>query len=888
VKKLAIREGWSTIFLVSMLVYISVWSLLRADWAAGMEFLNWVTLFGLATGVVVAKWRSNPPWIAHVGAIVVALIVVVFYTTAYLDDRIGGTWDKLTWLWARWERWVTQLWAGEPIEDLYLFVFFSSLLVFLLAYGTMWFVLRARWIWAALVFPGVVLFINLGYSLRVPNSYVVMYLFFALILLVRFSILERETIWRKMRVDYPELLVVRGMWAATYLAVFVLIFGWAFPASAQSRQAHDLWLTVDAPWRAVESRFEGLFGGLRGTGGRGVGGFAAFDDNFNLGGPLRLSDTPVVLVTGESYSPYLAAYRYSQYTGTGWRSEFSAPDDIDEEHILPPQVELRADESVAVDPMQHEVRREATFSLVLENPRGSLIFSPEVFTTASVGVNLVLPWRVATDEPVDLQDGVPAHIPAEVQRIAQLLADLDLTPPPPPPATPTPTEDESVSSDADEEATEEPTQAPEPEPLPPLPEPDEITREIQELALRGIDVRYVVNLDTYQVDLMTYSGEFPAYDDVEAIFARDGLAAGQQYEITALETRASSADLRESSTAYPVAVTDRYLQLPETVTQRTVDLAQGITADAGTAFDKSKALEHWLREQITYTEEIAFPPEDRDVVDYVLFDTRQGYCEYYASAFVVMARSVGIPARMVTGFFPAERDPDLGGFLYRERNAHAWPEVYFEGYGWVPFEPTASRSEIVRDPAGSGSGSVSAGDIVGSGPGFEFFDLEEELAMLERGSVIGSGSGATAGSSGDTLTRQEIAIRAGTLTLMALVLVVLYLWLRGLRGLNPAAQMYTRLSRGGSWSGVKQTPTMTPTEYADLLGRSVPGSRLPAKFLADVYVRETYGNRPPVQADMLRARQAWLQLRGLLLKHFFQRLRPWKGSAPPDDDTGDW
>lgn len=410
-----------------MLVFISVWSLLRADWAARMEFLNWVTLFGLATGVVVSKWRSNPSWVAHLAAAATALIVVVYYTTAYLDDRIGGTWDKLTWLWARWERWLSLLWAGEPIEDLYLFVFFSSLMVFLLAYGTMWFVLRARWIWAALVFPGVVLFINLGYSLRVPNSYVVMYLFFALVLLVRFSILERETIWRKMRVDYPDLLVVRGMWAATYLAIFVLIFGWAFPASAQSKQAHDLWLTVDGPWRAVESRFDGLFAGLRGTGGRGVGGFAAFDDNFNLGGPLRLSDTPVVLVTGESYSPYLAAYRYSEYTGTGWRSEFSAPEEDGVEHVIPPQVELRANEAVAIDPRQHDVRREATFSLVLENPRGSLVFSPEVFSSSDIGVNLVLPWRVVTDAPVELQNGVPAHIPAEIQRVAQMLAELDLT-----------------------------------------------------------------------------------------------------------------------------------------------------------------------------------------------------------------------------------------------------------------------------------------------------------------------------------------------------------------------------------------------------------------------------------------------------------------------------
>ncbi|HUG15027.1 MAG TPA: hypothetical protein VMM78_08395, partial [Thermomicrobiales bacterium] len=132
-KKLAIREGWSTIFLVSMLVYVAVWSLLRADWADRMEFLNWVTLAGLVVGVAASKWRTHPAWLVHAAGALAGLVVVVFFTTAYLDDRIGGPWTKLTWLWARWERWLAQLWTGEPIEDLYLFVFFSSLLVFLLA-----------------------------------------------------------------------------------------------------------------------------------------------------------------------------------------------------------------------------------------------------------------------------------------------------------------------------------------------------------------------------------------------------------------------------------------------------------------------------------------------------------------------------------------------------------------------------------------------------------------------------------------------------------------------------------------------------------------------------------------------------------------------------------
>jgi transglutaminase-like putative cysteine protease len=887
VKRFAIREGWSTVFLVSALVFVAVWSLLRADWADNMGFLNWVTLAGLIVGVAAAKIRVRPAALTHIGALFVGLVLTIFYTTAYLDDRLGGTWDKLSWLWSRWERWIVQFWRGEAVEDLYLFVFFSALMVYLLAYGTMWLVLKARWIWAALIFPGLVVFINLGYSLRVPNSYVVMYLFFAILLLVRFFVLQRETTWRRMRIDFPQSLAMRGMWVASYLAVLLLIFGWAFPASAQSGQVHEIWLSVDGPWRSFESRFNQLFAGLRGTSARTIGGFASFDDNFELGGPLRLSEAPVVLVTGNGAAPYLVAHRYSQYTGFGWRSQLAQSENAEQPRELPPQVEVRAGESVPVSDEQRESRNEVTYTLRLENPRGSLVFSSEVLSSANIGVNLVLPWTTVTDVPVDLSEGVPDGLPVELQRLAQMLADADFTPPPPP-ATPTPEPTEEPIDGESEtpapEVDEEPTSTP--EPLPPAPEPTEITRERQDLAARGVVTNYVINVETYEVERMTYSGQFPVFDEVEAVYARDGLAAGQSYQMTALETRATSEQLRATGYVYPEIVVNQYLQLPGTVTPRTVELAQAITAGTETPFDKAKALENWLRQNIVYTEDVVFPPADRDVVDFVLFDTRSGYCEYYASAFVVMARTLGLPARMVTGFFPADRDAELGGFLYRERNAHAWPEVYFEDHGWVPFEPTAGRAEISRDPAAPSGHTPRIADIIGGGEGFlapdddEFFGLDRELIQSTR---VGSSQVAS-----DPLTTQDIVTRSLMVMLMGLVLLLVFLWLRGLRGLSPAAQFYTKLTRGASWGGVRQSPTMTPQEYAQELGRAIPGSRGPAYFLANLYVRETYGNRPPAQSDMLRARQAWLRLRGLLFRHFFARLRPWHKNRTVTAEEESW
>lgn len=890
-QRFAIREGWTTVLLTAMVVFISVWSIQRADWADGLGILNLVALAGLAAGVAVSKNQRLPAAVAHLLAAFAGLLVVLYQMTNYLDDRLGTRRQKLDWLWDRGQRWGEQIWNGEQTDDLYLFVFFISILTYVLAFSSMWFVLRARWIWAALVFPGLLLFVNLGYSLRVPTGYVALYIFFSLLLLVRFSLLERETFWRRMRIDYPSTLAWRGLWAASYLAIFVLIFGWAFPASARSGSAHDAWLQVDGPWRSVESQFNQWFAGLRGTSSRGVGGFASFSDSFNLGGPLSLSDDPVVLVTGASNSPYLAAHRYSIYTGRGWESEFAVSDDDEEEpREVPPQVELQPGESVAIDPAIVDGRQTRTYTVQMQRPRGSLVFAPETFSNADVGVNLVLPWRTVTDATIDLTADEIVDVPSELLALVQLLQSTDFMPEEPV-IEPTETRDATGTTTPTEEPEDRSTVEASPEATPTPPpalEPLEITQEKQALIERGIVVNYDLEYDseteTYQATSVTYSGEFPVYDDVEAVYARNGLASGQSYEVVSLESEALSNDLRTAGVVYPQQVTDRYLQLPGTVTPRTIQRAQEITAGAATPYDAAKAVEAWLRNNITYQEDIEFPPEDTDVVDYVLFESRAGYCEYYASAFVVMMRSIGIPTRMVTGFFPTDRDAEAGGFLYRERNAHAWPEVYFPGEGWVQFEPTANREEISREPIQvDGGGAPPEDPSIGSGVGGL---LPDDFELEERGGGPVGGGGANVAQADDPVTRTEWAIRAVTIGLMAAILLIAFLWLRGMRGLSPAAQLYTKAARGAGWGGVRYEPHMTPHEYTQAVAKAVPGSRGPATYLADVYVRETYGNRPPAHMDLQRARQAWQRLRGVLVKHFFMRLRPWR-TSPPDDTADD-
>ena len=155
-----------------------------------------------------------------------------------------------------------------------------------------------------------------------------------------------------------------------------------------------------------------------------------------------------------------------------------------------------------------------------------------------------------------------------------------------------------------------------------------------------------------------------------------------------------------------------HLQLPESVTERTRTLAQELIAGRQSDFDKASAIEQYLR-QYAYDLEVSEPPaEVTDVADYFLFDLQRGYCDYYATAFVVLARLAGLPTRFATGFATGQWDAVGGVFVINEGDAHSWPEVYFPDAGWVPFEPTAGRAELTRIALPQANAAVSPPPVV--------------------------------------------------------------------------------------------------------------------------------------------------------------------------------
>jgi protein-glutamine gamma-glutamyltransferase len=178
-----------------------------------------------------------------------------------------------------------------------------------------------------------------------------------------------------------------------------------------------------------------------------------------------------------------------------------------------------------------------------------------------------------------------------------------------------------------------------------------------------------------------------ALDAGDGLRVGEAMQAGTTYTIVSRRPNFSAEALRTASGLYPQAIRDAYLQLPENISPRVRALALSLTANAPSAYDQAVAIRDYL---LTLPYDYFPPPQPfgSEAVDNFLFVDQRGVCEQFATAHAVLLRTLGIPTRLVAGYGAGEYSALSGYYTVHANDAHAWTEVYFPGYGWVPFDPT--------------------------------------------------------------------------------------------------------------------------------------------------------------------------------------------------------
>jgi len=359
---------------------------------------------------------------------------------------------------------------------------------------------------------------------------------------------------------------------------------------------------------------------------------------------------------------------------------------------------------------------------------------------------------------------------------------------------------------------------------------------------------------------------------------------GEEYLIHAILLEPTAEQLRNAGTEYPDWVTKHYLQLPSDLPPAIINLAYQITKDEKSPYDKAEAITSFLRREIEYTTHIETPPVGRSILSWFLFDYRQGFCNYYATAEVILLRTLGIPARMTVGFSEGEFEMPPGWYTVRQQNAHAWPEVFFPGVGWVEFEPTTTEPELVRS-----QGEITGPEVAGpdtppesSEPPEFVFDPDAYQSGEEAKSLFTNWQNSLilllfilVGSiqAGITLSRMAVNERLhmdyqklrstfsvdGWRILQDLLhrySLPVPKWLERqawMKGLSPLEREFQSIYRALRQFKSARISSLTPKEAANELLLYLPEAKEEISILLEEYQPATYRNTPPDMNKVLKA-----------------------------------
>ncbi|GAB3891920.1 DUF3488 and transglutaminase-like domain-containing protein [Microbispora bryophytorum] len=355
------------------------------------------------------------------------------------------------------------------------------------------------------------------------------------------------------------------------------------------------------------------------------------------------------------------------------------------------------------------------------------------------------------------------------------------------------------------------------------------------------------------------------------VFSTEDEASGLDYRVVTEEPEPTMTELR---TAVTLPESDRYLQLPDGLDPRVADLARRVTADAATPYEAAVELQEWFTRGDRFTYDVRASGSGAQALSRFLLRDRTGYCEQFAGAMAVMARLLNIPARVSIGYTGGTKIDNV--WTVRTHDAHAWPELFFDGIGWLRFEPTpagAGGQGTARVPLYSLPVTPTDGPTTGpsDGPSADEKDDSGQSAgparpnprQLDRdldGTAIAADSGTP------TAVKIGIGVAAALALLLLPAAARLVVRRRRLRRM-------TRTAAGGhaAWAelrdmltdlGMAGEPSETPRALGRRIGERYPLGPQVAESLTRVVTSEErlrYAPTPsasgPVAADLSRIRR---------------------------------
>ena len=820
-------EGLITYVLLGLMALVVAWSVQLAGWGDS-PVLIWTVLAGTALGVAFA--RPIGPWpLRHLVGILAGVPFSIWQVSSSADGanviaRFGDTWTRL-------DIWFDIAQADGISTDPLPFSVFLSVIAWVIAYAAGWSLFKWRTPWAPSFIFGIAILTNLSYRF---GDFEYTFYFFAAIAIAMFAhltLVNTRRRWDAAGIQYSHGISLDSIVVSIVIGAIVITIAGFMPMYKIRPETLDrAWGAMKDPFRdRLEDQALRLFPNV---GGNSSGDLRAFDQVLAFKGQIKFKQEPLFFVETR-YETLNPARTYAVYTSQGWLAGPVTQFNRQPADTLPLEGTLleriAVEQRLVSDDKKLGFAIPGDYALNIERP-----YISEELPPLRVRLNMV-------------EGELDPNLPDDVITYADALRDIYLEP--------------DVFGTLPVESV-----------VRNLLPPDLEIIEFQEKsdALKSITVQRTTE---------------PIFDQVAARFI-DRAEPGESVVVKRLISQATEKQLDEAGTEYPLWVTDRYLQLPETLPDQVAILASQIVSEATavTPYEMSVALTDHLR-AFSYSQDIEGPGPKQDGVSYFLFETAlepcqgasigsrcdddrpKGYSQYFGSALAIMLRTQGVPARMVSGFKSGVFDPVRGGFMIRDVDSHGWAQAYFPEYGWIDLESTPGAPQLVR-------GVLPELEVTFSG-GTDSFAAGADLFIETGQDPIGTGDGPdldellSIARSENPVPIWPFIVGVGfVLTFIGGVIA----WRWQFWAMSPTGRAYAGMSRLGWLSGTGRRRYETPVEYALRLGETAADADDGGQVIARAFESEVYGARvvPDRTHEMVRAE--WPAVRWALIRRSLIRL----------------
>ena len=401
----------------------------------------------------------------------------------------------------------------------------------------------------------------------------------------------------------------------------------------------------------------------------------------------------------------------------------------------------------------------------------------------------------------------------------------------------------------------------------------------QEILIEPLDTPVLFALS----HLHSVKGNFPVVqaDGMGTYYLLSTPSMRFQYSAISVPERLQEEDRQEADPDYPDLITERYLPVPK-LDPRVAGLAREVTRDSSTPYAKASAVERHLRRNYQYSLDVGTVATDSPLEEF-LFKRKTGYCEHYATAMVVMLRTLGIPARLVTGFLSGQWNDFGRYYTVRQQDSHAWVEVFFPRSGWITFDPTPPTIDLSGGSIVAGLAKVVDSLRLRWDRYVVQYSFHDQVLVVqgvrERGDAIRAQVIAVAARLARWAAGMKVAVadlvqgHIGIfLVLMAGALGLLAVLSRGLKitwarrrlssrsGKQPqlvATRLYRQMLRVLEGRGFPKPPGATPLEFARMVAGDWTEAAVIIQALTELYCRIRFGQTSLGSQELNQANK-WL------------------------------